>query len=130
MRGRQAGFALIELLAVVVIIGLLVSIAIPSYSKAIKRAEEAVLKEDLYILRNTINQYYADKGHYPESLRVLVEDRYLRSIPADPITGSAGTWQEIMADSDMLDPTEAPGVWDVKSGAKGSSLDGSFYQDW
>lgn len=119
-----------ELLVVVSIIGLLVSIAIPNYMNAITRAREAVLKENLYIMRNTLNQYYADKGEYPDSLQTLVRDHYLRAVPVDPFTESSNTWQEIIADSEFLSPSQTPGVWDVKSGSAELSLNGTMYRDW
>jgi general secretion pathway protein G len=126
---RQKGFTLIELMIVVAIIALLVGVALPRYQMAQRKAREAVLKENLFILRQTIDQYFADKGYYPGSVEVLVEENYLRAVPVDPIVGEA-EWDEIPADSESsLDPTQPPGIWDVKSLASGETLDGTSYAD-
>jgi general secretion pathway protein G len=89
-----------------------------------------VLKTDLFRMRDAIDQYYADKNKYPASLDALVTDGYLRKIPEDPITKSADTWQTVPAEPDPANPTAEPGVYDVKSGAQGTGLDGSNYADW
>jgi len=89
-----------------------------------------VLKEDLYAIRDVIDQYFADKGKYPESLDALVEEGYLRRIPVDPITESAETWQTVQAEATDEDTEGAGGIIDVKSGADGQSLDGTSYSDW
>jgi general secretion pathway protein G len=126
---REKGFTLIELMIVVAIIALLVGVALPRYQLAQRKAREAVLKENLFIMRQTIDQYFADKGYYPNSIDVLVEENYLRAIPVDPIVGEA-EWEEIPADSESsLDPTQPPGIWDVKSIASGETLDGTSYAD-
>ncbi len=128
-RARSAGFTLIELMIVVALIGLLVGVALPTYRHAQTKARETVLKENLFILRQTIDQYFADKGYYPASLQALVDEQYLRRMPVDPITGEAN-WDEIPADTaTSLDPTQAPGIWDVKSRAQGQSVDGKSYGD-
>jgi general secretion pathway protein G len=127
---KERGFTLLELLAVVVIIGLLVGIAIPRYMNTIARAREAALKQNLHLMRSLIDQYFADKGHYPERLEDLVTDGYLRTIPVDPMTESNSTWQTIMADSSPLGDDMPPGIFDVKSGASGIGLDGVPYADW
>jgi general secretion pathway protein G len=127
------GFTLIELLIVVAIIGIIAGIAVVQLQNAPKKAREAVLKEDLYALRDCIDQYFADKGKYPESLETLVEENYLRKLPTDPITGSSETWQVVHAEADdenSTDPSATAGIIDVKSGAEGSALDGSRYSDW
>jgi general secretion pathway protein G len=81
-------------------------------------------------MRDAIDQYYADKNKYPASLDTLVSDGYMRRIPEDPITQSADTWQTVAAEPDPSNPTAEPGIYDVKSGAQGTALDGSNYADW
>ncbi|HZM71096.1 MAG TPA: type II secretion system protein [Candidatus Cryosericum sp.] len=130
----ERGFTLIELLIVVAIIGILSSMAVVQLRQTPQRAKEAALKENLYVLRNCIDQYFTDKGKYPDSLQVLVEDGYMRRIPVDPITQSDSTWVEDQADTgegdDSVDPSAVGGVADVHSGADGTALDGSNYKDW
>ncbi len=126
---REAGFTLIELMVVIAIIALLVGIALPRYQNAQRKAREAVLRENLFILRQTIDQYFADKGYYPQDLNALVDEGYLRKIPVDPITGEA-EWDEIQADMESsLDPSQPPGIWDVRSRASGQTLDGIDYSE-
>lgn len=132
-RGLSRGFTLVELLVVIAIIGILVGIAVPQLQKAPIRAKEATLREDLFTFRTCLDQYYADKGHYPDSLQTLVTDKYIRKIPVDPFTKSADTWQVVMEEPDSSETAssqEAPGIIDVKSGAKQASLDGSPYNTW
>jgi general secretion pathway protein G len=128
-RVSEGGFTLLELITVVALIGILAAIALPNYKVAIMQSKEAVLKEDLYRLRDSIDQYYVDKGHYPASLAALVEDGYLRALPVDPITRSA-TWTEVFAEPDPDRPDEQPGVYDVKSAAEVPSLTGTPYSEW
>lgn len=124
-RFRGDGFTLIELLVVMSIIALLLTIAVPRYFHSVGKAREAVLKENLVQLRKGIDQFYADRGSYPSRLDELVDKKYLRSMPVDPITDSSTTWI-------IVPPTEpgASGVYDVKSGAGGVAMDGSHYGDW
>ncbi len=125
--GGQRGFTLIELMIVVALIGLLVGIALPTYKHAQVKARESVLRENLFLLRQTIDQYFADKGYYPSSLQTLVDEQYLRRLPQDPITGQAD-WEEVPADAGTnVDATQPPGIWDVKSRAQGESQDGQAY---
>jgi len=126
----EAGFTLIELLIVIAIIGIISGIAAAQMRTAPIRAKEAVLKEDLFALRDVIDQYFADKGKYPESLDTLIEDGYLRKIPVDPFTQSADSWETIQAEATDEDTEGAGGIIDVKSGADGTALDGTRYQDW
>ena len=128
-RGER-GFTLIELLIVIAIIGIIAGMAVAQLRTTPQRAREAVLKEDLYAIRDVIDQYFADKGKYPESLDALVEEGYLRRLPVDPITESAETWQTVQAEATDEDTEGAGGIIDVKSGADGQSLDGTSYSDW
>jgi general secretion pathway protein G len=125
----ERAFTLIELVTVITILGVLVAMAIPQYKVAILQSREAVLREDLYRFREAIDQYQADKGHYPASLEALSTDGYLRSIPNDPLSGAAD-WKEIPADPDPDNPQDNPGIQDVKSNAQGNSLGGTPYTEW
>jgi len=125
-RGDGAsGFTLIELLTVMTIIAVLLTIAVPRYFNSIDRSKEVTLRQDLNVMRDAIDKYYGDTGALPETLDDLVSKKYLRAIPADPMTGSAATWQ-IVAPPDP----KKTGVHDVKSGAQGKALDGSNFLDW
>jgi general secretion pathway protein G len=129
-RTRASGFTLIEVLIVVTLIVVLAGIGLATYTTSITRSKEAVLMEDLYRMRDAIDQYYADKGHYPADLPSLVSDGYMRSVPKDPVTNSTDTWQTVMSEIDAANPTATPGVYDVKSGAQGTALDGRNYSDF
>jgi len=122
---KRAGFTLIELLIVFAIIALLLTLALPRYFGSVERSKETVLKENLYQMRDAISRYYSDKGRYPESLDALAADRYLRQVPLDPITESAGTWQIVQP----ADPQRS-GIYDVRSGAPGRARDGTDYAQW
>ena len=130
--GRRPGFTLIEMIIVFTLIGILVGLGLPQYQTAAKRAREAVLKEDLFQFRKLIDQYYLDKRTYPASLQTLVEEKYLRTIPVDPITNSATTWIEVREtpSPDELTPPETLGVVDVKSGSEMKALDKTLYNTW
>ena len=108
------GFTLVELMVVLTVIGLLLSVVVPDYVGRVKRAEEAVLKENLVVMRDALDKHYADAGKYPGTLEELVNKRYLRAIPHDPFTQSPGTWVAVP----HTDPTRG-GVYDVRSAAKG-----------
>ena len=128
--GEVRGFTLIELVIVIALIAILAGISIYNNANAVTRAKEAVLKEDLFRMRDAIDQYYADKGKYPANLEALVTDQYLREVPKDPFTQSSTTWQEIPAEPDPNNPSAEPGIFNVKSGAEQAALDGTKYSDW
>lgn len=129
-RHRQSGFTLIELMIVMAIIGILAVIAVPSYISAVRQAREAVLKEDLHVLRNAIDSYTADKQKAPQSLDDLVQEGYLKSIPEDPMTHSKDTWVTDSSDSyTSVDETD-PGITDVHSGSNDTGSDGQPYSSW
>ena len=110
---------------------ILSSIALASYRNSITHAKEAALRSDLLLMRDAIDQYYADKGKYPESLDALVSESYLRTVPKDPFTDSTTTWQTTEADAPPgTVSTTSPGIFDVKSGSQLTALDGSRYADW
>ena len=129
-RRAAAGFTLIELMVVVALISVLAGMGVVMYRNSIQRTREAVLREDLFRMRDAIDQYYADKAKYPASLESLVSDGYLRQIPVDPITNSSETWVTVPSEPDPGDPTAEVGIFDIKSGAEGTSIDGSNYADW
>lgn len=123
---RTHGFTLIELLFVMVIVALLAAIVAPSLTGGVDRAKESALKEDLFVMRKAIDGFYADNGKYPPSLEILVEKRYLRSIPVDPITDKQDTW--ILLRKGYSDTDN--GIIDVKCGSDLQARDGSKYRDW
>ena len=121
----RRGFTLIELLVVLVIMAILMGMAVPHYFQGVERSKEAVLRQNLFLVRESIDKYLADHGRYPPTLDDLVEKRYLRSAPADPVAGNATSW--------VIVPPREPGlagVYDIRSGAQGRALDGSAYGDW
>jgi len=131
-QSRKNGFTLIEIMIVFTLIGILVGLGIPNYQNSVKRAREVVLKDNLFLMRKLINQYYTDKWKYPASLQALVDEEYLRIIPIDPITGSSETWVEVQET-----PTEEdlmlewmPGIVDVFSGSNMKALDGTLCNTW
>ncbi|MDQ3489277.1 MAG: type II secretion system GspH family protein [Acidobacteriota bacterium] len=130
VRKNQSGFTLVELLVVIALISLLAAMAVVQYRNSIQRTQEATLKTNLFRMRDAIDQYYADKGKYPSSLDSLVSDQYLRKIPEDPFTKSSDSWQTVPAEPDPGNPSAEPGIYDVKSGAPGQSLDGTTFADW
>jgi general secretion pathway protein G len=112
------------------LIVILASVGLALYGNSVTRAKEATLKEDLFRMRDAIDQYYADKNKYPASLEDLVSEKYLRAVPVDPFTQSADTWLTTFSDADPSNPGAAPGISDVKSGAEQSGLDGTPYAGW
>jgi general secretion pathway protein G len=127
---HEAGFTLIELMIVMAIIGVLATLAIPSFVSAIKHAREAVLKEDLQTMRGAIDSYTMDKQKAPQSLDDLVQEGYLKAVPEDPMTHSKDTWVPDTSDAMYsIDQTE-PGITDVHSGSEESGTDGQPYSSW
>ena len=127
---RRFGFTLIELMIVMAIIAVLMSVAIPIYSRSIQRAKESVLKNNLFTLRTVIDEYTYDKQKAPQNLQDLVSDGYLRQVPVDPMTQSADSWKIIMEDATNTVNQSEPGIFDVRSGSDKTSLEGSPYSDW
>ena len=126
----QSGFTLIELMIVMAIIGILITLAIPSFVGAVRHAREAALKEDLQTMRTAIDTYTMDKQKGPQSLDDLIQDGYIRTIPEDPITRSKDTWVTDSTDSMVsLDETE-PGITDIHSGSTETGSDGQPYSSW
>jgi general secretion pathway protein G len=130
IRKQDAGFTLMELMIVMTIIGILTLIAVPVYITNIRHAREAVLKEDLHVLRSAIDSYTMDKQKAPQSLDDLVQEGYLKSIPEDPMTRAKDTWVTDTSDSlHSLDQTD-PGIDDVHSGSEDTSTEGDAYNTW
>ena len=127
-RRGGGGFTLIELMIVVTVIGILATISQPMFRSAVVQAREAALRENLYVLRDALDKYYADNDKYPESLTDLVERKYMRRIPKDPITGSAQTWQVVQATDEKT--SQPAGIIDVKSGSEATGSDGQKYSEW
>ena len=122
---KNTGFTLIELLVVMTVIALLLTLALPRYLGSVDKSKEAVLKENLALMRDSLDKYYGDQGRYPDAIEDLVSKKYLRRIPADPITESATTWV-------IVPPEDAQkgAVYDVRSGATEPARDGTAYRDW
>jgi general secretion pathway protein G len=123
---RQFGFSLLELLLVMVLISLLAALVMPVATNSVIRAKEATLKENLYVMRKALDDYYADHGKYPDNLTKLSEQRYIRQIPVDPLTERSDTWAEIRSQQGTGDS----GIIDVHSGSDLKSADEGFYRDW
>ena len=124
------GFTLVEMLVVLLLVSLLASLAVPLVTGSIDRASESTLKEDLFIMRKAIDAYYADKQVYPETLTVLVEQRYLRAIPKDPLTGRIDSWRLDYREIAGAGGVTMRGVADVHSGHDGQSSEGTPYAQW
>ena len=127
---RMSGFTLMEMMIVMVLIVILAGIGLTMYGNSVQRAKEATLKEDLFRMRDAIDQYYADKNKYPSNLDALVSEKYLRAIPVDPFTGNAESWQTTTSDPDPGNPSLDTGISNVKSGSDQTGLDGTRYADW
>jgi general secretion pathway protein G len=121
---RRRGFTLIELLVVMVIIASLLAIAVPRYFRSLNHSKEVILMQDLAVMRDALDQYYEDRGRYPDTLVQLADDRYIRKIPVDPITKSSETWVATSRDED-----EVAGIFDVHSGANGVSSSGTPFSE-
>ena len=126
----QRGFTLIELLVVLSLISILAAMGMVQHRNSVQHAREATLRTDLFHLRDAIDQYFADKGKYPASLEALVTDSYIRKVPVDPITQTADSWETVPAEPDPSNPSAEPGIYNVKSGATGTGLDGTSYSEW
>lgn len=125
-RGREkTGFTLIELMVVLAVIATLLAIAVPRYFASLEKSREAVLHQDLALMRETLDKYYGDKGKYPDAIDDLVNSKYLRSVPVDPITDSNATWVSVPPEN-----PEMGGVYDIRSGAQGVARDGTQYRNW
>jgi general secretion pathway protein G len=130
-RSTASGFTLIEILIVLTLVVLLASMGMTQYRNSVTRAEEAVLKENLFRMNDAIDQYYADKNKYPADLSALASEGYLREIPEDPMTKSKDTWVTIQSEPDANNPASQPGIYQVKSGSERTALDGvTKYSDW
>jgi len=129
-KARSAsGFTFIEMVMVIVVMGILLGIAIPVYRAQMLTSKEAVLKHNLAIVRERLDQFKADRNKYPSSLQELVESGYLREIPEDPMTG-AEEWEEIFTDYDPNEPDADPGIQDIRSQSEESGIDGRPYAEW
>ncbi len=129
---NKKGMTLIEMLLVLTLIGILLAIIVPSYQKSIVRTKEAVLKENLFIIRDTLRKYYLDKKKYPTALEELVTFRYIQDVPVDPFTGKK-EWKLVYDENvepDELDPEAGEGIIDVKSLSDKTAQDGSKYSEW
>lgn len=130
-RAREVpGFTLIELMIVVSLIVVLATMGLVTYKDSVHRGREAVLKENLFRMREAIDQFYVDKGKYPVDLSELASAGYIRAVPIDPVTRSADTWQAIPAEPDPNNPSLDIGIYDVKSGSEAMSLEGTPYAEW
>jgi general secretion pathway protein G len=128
---HDAGFTLMELMIVMAIIAILATLAVPSFVGALKAAREAVLREDLHVLRAAIDSYTMDKQKAPQSLDDLIQDGYLRSIPEDPMTHSKETWVTDTSETlSSVDQTDSGGINDVHSGSEENGSDGQSYSTW
>ncbi len=126
----RGGFTIIELMIVLTIIGILVGIAIPTYQKSLIRANETVLRSNLFTLRTMIDEYTYDKQKGPQTLQELVDQGYLREVPMDPITKSNSSWKIIMEDALSSVSQTEPGIFDIRSGSDKKSLEGTMYSEW
>jgi general secretion pathway protein G len=117
-------------MVVMSIIVILAGIGLALYGNSVTRAKEATLKEDLFRMRDAIDQFYADRNRYPTSLDEMVTEKYLRAVPVDPFTQTTESWQTTYAEPDPANPSAQSGISDVKSGSDGTAIDGSSYRDW
>ena len=129
-RARFRGFTLVELMIVMAIVTIIMSVAVPMYQKAIVRAKESVLRNNLFTLRTLIDEYTFDKQKAPQSLEDLVREGYLRQVPMDPIEGSNQGWRVVMEEAMASVSQTEPGIFDVRSGSDQVSLEGTPYSEW
>jgi general secretion pathway protein G len=129
-KNLQSGFTLVELMVVMAIISVLLAIAVPVYQKTLIRSKESVLLNNLFTIRNMIDEYTIDKQKAPDSLQDLVSEGYLRRVPIDPMTNSDQTWKTIMEETPVSGSSGTPGLFDVRSGSDKKALDGTNYADW
>lgn len=130
LKRARSGFTLIELMVVMAIISVLLAIAVPIYQKSITRAKESVLRNNLFTIRQMIDEYTLDNQKAPETLQDLVSEGYLRQVPQDPMTNSDQTWHLVMEDTPVSGQNGTPGIFDVKSGSDKTALDGTQYSSW
>ena len=123
-RTRDDGWTLIELMVVISLIMILASMSLVQYRNTVQHAKEATLGSQLYIMRDAIEQYAADKGNYPDALQTLVSEQYIRAIPVDPFTNAADTWTTVAADPEPRSTSASSGICDIHSGADGTAKDG------
>ncbi len=121
---------MIELTVVIALLMILAAMGIAQYRNSVTHAREAVLKQDLFGMRDAIDQYYADKGQYPATIDALVSEGYMRKVPEDPFTKSSSSWQTVPAEPDPNNPTAEAGIYDVKSGSDATAIDGTRYAEW
>ena len=129
-RGWTRGFTMIELMIVMAIVVILISVAVPMYQKALLRAKESVLKNNLFTIRTVIDEYTYDKQKAPQTLQDLVSEGYLKEVPIDPIVGNNQSWRIVMEQAMQSVSQTEPGIFDVRSAAAGKGLDGTSYADW
>ena len=130
IRSGERGFTLVELMVAMAIVLVVISIAVPQYNKAVLRAKESVLRQNLFSMRTVIDEYTYDKQKAPQQLEDLVKDGYLRQIPFDPIAGNNTSWKVIMEDGASSANQTEPGIFDVKSSSPKTSLEGTPYSEW
>lgn len=129
-RNQQRGFSLVELMIVMTVLTIIISLAVPIYQRTVLRANESVLKQNLFTLRTVIDEYTYDKQRAPQSLDDLVNEGYLRAIPVDPIVRSRTEWIVVFEDAVAAVDQTSPGIFDVKSSSKETSLEGTTYDEW
>ena len=128
--GKRAGFTIMELMVSMAIVLVVISVAVPLYQKAIIRARESVLRQNLFSLRTVIDEYTYDKQKAPQQLEDLVREGYLRQMPLDPIVGNNTSWKIIMEDASASTSQSEPGIFDVRSSSEKTSLEGTPYSEW